>query len=572
MADLIHTSLINGRPSADDPSPVLLNFTSARYIRFQFRRIRTLNADLMTLAYNDPRDVDPIVTRRVTSYEPDPCVPCSCDPDGSLHDTCIKDETKVEGDLGPGSCHCKLGYGGQKCDRCAFGYTGFPHCIRCNCSLDGSQNTDPCEKPCNCKENVEGENCDRCKVGFYNLQNGNPKGCEKCYCSGVSSECTESHWTYSNVSDMSGWFLTGPLGIKKAHPVQDSYDGPQQLSISNEEARKVLPPLYYWSAQPAYLGNKIGTEDYSQITEKNVSCMGFTKKAKGRGTTVDKRKKEKEDSCPEANWDTDTGLEWEEPERPTPRRGEPEHPAPRRREPKHPAPRRREPKHPAPRRREPKHPVQRRKEPKHPAPRRREPKHPAPRGGRPSIHSQGGGGALSVHSPRRGSLHVQSPRKGSPSPEPKKGKPKSPVTEGEPHQSPATEGKSHQSPETEGDYLLLPPPPPEEDYPLLPTPPPEELELPPKGPHLPLPPEGPLLPCPALPRAAKPAPPRAAKPALPGDATSPSPRECQFSIARGGQLVIAMGGQFAITRGGLHVTARECLLVIAAAVSLPEIL
>ncbi len=63
----IHTSLINGRPSADDPSPTLLNFTSARYIRLWFQRIRTLNADLMTLALNDPRDIDPIVTRRVSA-------------------------------------------------------------------------------------------------------------------------------------------------------------------------------------------------------------------------------------------------------------------------------------------------------------------------------------------------------------------------------------------------------------------------------------------------------------------------------------------------------------------------
>ncbi|XP_042565820.1 laminin subunit alpha-2-like [Clupea harengus] len=64
----IHTSLINGRPSADDPSPTLLNFTSARYIRLQFQRIRTLNADLMTLAQNDPREVDRIVTRRVSLF------------------------------------------------------------------------------------------------------------------------------------------------------------------------------------------------------------------------------------------------------------------------------------------------------------------------------------------------------------------------------------------------------------------------------------------------------------------------------------------------------------------------
>ncbi|GAA6073735.1 laminin subunit alpha-2, partial [Tachysurus ichikawai] len=62
----IHTSLINGRPSAEDPSTTLLNFTTARFIRFRFLRIRTLNADLMTLALNNPRDVDPIVTRRVS--------------------------------------------------------------------------------------------------------------------------------------------------------------------------------------------------------------------------------------------------------------------------------------------------------------------------------------------------------------------------------------------------------------------------------------------------------------------------------------------------------------------------
>ncbi|KAG7253467.1 hypothetical protein CRUP_022839, partial [Coryphaenoides rupestris] len=86
----IHTSLINGRPSADDPSPALLNFTSARYIRLVFQRIRTLNADLMTLALNDPRDVDPIVTRRKFS--------CECE-----HNTC-----------------------GETCDRCCPGYHQQP--------------------------------------------------------------------------------------------------------------------------------------------------------------------------------------------------------------------------------------------------------------------------------------------------------------------------------------------------------------------------------------------------------------------------------------------------------------
>lgn len=39
---------------------------SARYIRLRLQRIRTLNADLMTLSHRDPKDLDPIVTRRVS--------------------------------------------------------------------------------------------------------------------------------------------------------------------------------------------------------------------------------------------------------------------------------------------------------------------------------------------------------------------------------------------------------------------------------------------------------------------------------------------------------------------------
>lgn len=62
----IHTSLINGRPGADDLTSDLLDFGSARYIRLRLQRIRTLNADLMTLSTHDPRDIDPIVTRRVS--------------------------------------------------------------------------------------------------------------------------------------------------------------------------------------------------------------------------------------------------------------------------------------------------------------------------------------------------------------------------------------------------------------------------------------------------------------------------------------------------------------------------
>ncbi|XP_016060358.1 PREDICTED: laminin subunit alpha-2 [Miniopterus natalensis] len=381
----IHISLINGRPSADDPSPELLEFTSARYIRLRFQRIRTLNADLMMFAHKDPREIDPIVTRRyyysvkdisvggmcicygharacpldpvtnksrcecehntcgdscdqccpgfhqkpwragtfltkseceacnchgkaeecyydenvarrnlslniygkyigggvcinctqntagincetcidgffrgkgVSPSDPGPCQPCHCDPVGSSTEVCVKDEKRAPRGLEPGSCHCKPGFAGKRCERCARGYTGFPACKPCNCSGEGSANEDPCLGPCNCKENVEGADCRRCKPGFFNLQERNAKGCDECFCSGVSTRCQSSYWPYGSIQDMSGWSLTDISGHTRVAPQQD-LQPPQHISISSSEARRALPQDYYWSAPAPYLGNKL---------------------------------------------------------------------------------------------------------------------------------------------------------------------------------------------------------------------------------------------------------------------------------------------------------------------------
>ncbi|KAF7660100.1 hypothetical protein LDENG_00288180 [Lucifuga dentata] len=374
----IHTSLINGRPSADDPSPALLNFTSAHYIRLVFQRIRTLNADLMTLTFRDHRDIDPIVTRRyyysikdisvggmcicyghakacplntvtkkfscecehntcgescdrccpgyhqqpwmagtfltrhvcekcncngkadecyfnqtvsdlslsldvhgkyrgggvcvgcqdntagincqscvdgyyrpagVSAEEEHACSPCSCDHHGSISQSCVADATQPAG-----SCWCKEGYAGQRCDRCAVGYMGYPSCQRCNCSVDGSTNADPCIPPCVCKENVEGENCDRCKLGFYNLHMHNRRGCEKCSCMGVASQCSASTWTYQNETTLTGWHLIGETGERVWSIHRQS---PPYLSVRHSDVVTDLGSSYYWSAPELYLGNKL---------------------------------------------------------------------------------------------------------------------------------------------------------------------------------------------------------------------------------------------------------------------------------------------------------------------------
>uniref|UniRef100_A0A8D1SQ27 Basement membrane-specific heparan sulfate proteoglycan core protein n=1 Tax=Sus scrofa TaxID=9823 RepID=A0A8D1SQ27_PIG len=384
----IHTSLINGRPSSDDLSPKLLEFTSARYIRLRLQRIRTLNADLMTLSHRDPKDLDPIVTRRyyysikdisiggmcicyghasscpwdkttkkyqcqcehntcgdscnrccpgyhqqpwrpgtissgnkceecnchnkakdcyydenvanqkrslntagqfqgggvcidclqntmgincetcidgyyrphgVSPSEDNPCHPCDCDPLGSLSSVCIKDDhhSDLHGGKWPGQCPCREGYAGEKCDRCQFGYKGYPSCVPCDCNPAGSMNEEPCSEACLCKENVEGKHCDRCKPGFYNLDQRNPQGCSECFCFGVSDVCDSLSWPVSQVKDMSGWLTTDLVSSHQIPSQQDSLGGRHRISINNTAVAQRLTSTYYWAAPEAYLGNKL---------------------------------------------------------------------------------------------------------------------------------------------------------------------------------------------------------------------------------------------------------------------------------------------------------------------------
>uniref|UniRef100_A0A8D3DXG8 Laminin subunit alpha 2 n=1 Tax=Scophthalmus maximus TaxID=52904 RepID=A0A8D3DXG8_SCOMX len=393
----IHASLINGRPSADDPSPTLLNFTSARYIRLVFQRIRTLNADLMTLTVRDPKDVDPIVTRRyyysikdisvggmcicyghakacplntdtkkfscecehntcgescdhccpgyhqqpwmagtfltrhicekcnchgkadecyfnhtvadsslsldvhgkyrgggvcigcrdntagincqtcvagyyrpagVRAEEESPCIPCSCDPHGSVSQSCVADSSQDTSkiDHGAGIEPVTFSVMGRPLvasifitviklivSRCAVGYMGYLSCQPCNCSVEGSTNDDPCVTPCTCKENVEGENCDRCKLGFYNLRGDNRRGCEKCSCMGVASQCSASAWTYQNTT-LTGWHLVGDTGGRVWSVHRET---PPYLSVRHSDVVNDLGSAFYWNAPALYLGNKV---------------------------------------------------------------------------------------------------------------------------------------------------------------------------------------------------------------------------------------------------------------------------------------------------------------------------
>ncbi|XP_077756139.1 laminin subunit alpha-1 [Canis aureus] len=213
----IHTSLINGRPSADDLSPKLLEFTSARYIRLRLQRIRTLNADLMTLSHRDPIDLDPIVTRRYYYSIKDISVGGMCICYGHAS-SCPWDETtkKLQ-------CQCEHNTCGESCSRCCPGYHQQPWrpgtvsagntCEKCNChnkaqdcyydesvanqrrSLNTAGQFRGGGVCINCLQNTVGINCETCIDGYYRPHKVSPyedNPCRPCDCDpfgSLSSVC-----------------------------------------------------------------------------------------------------------------------------------------------------------------------------------------------------------------------------------------------------------------------------------------------------------------------------------------------------------------------------------------------
>uniref|UniRef100_A0A0R3RFI4 Laminin subunit alpha-2 n=1 Tax=Elaeophora elaphi TaxID=1147741 RepID=A0A0R3RFI4_9BILA len=190
----------------------------------------------------------------VTHYREDACQLCDCDPIGSEHNNCVRDETSADGDQKPGDCICKPGFGGRRCDVCAPGYRNHPKCEPCPCNRAGSLNFDTCEEEhCICKTNVEGLYCDRCKKGTINLDIKNPEGCQPCFCFGLSKECHEKQWNRGEIRSTTGWVLTDLLGEKAVTPKSEN----EILMYTNNEYRN--NDLYYWKAPKEFNGNLLNS-------------------------------------------------------------------------------------------------------------------------------------------------------------------------------------------------------------------------------------------------------------------------------------------------------------------------
>ncbi|XP_034144339.1 laminin subunit beta-4 [Esox lucius] len=162
--------------------------------------------------YQDPR---------LSLDDPQGCIPCDCDATGSLENGLC--------DPVSGRCVCKENVGGERCDRCKFGFYGLSQedptgCQRCTCNFLGSVLTPyPCDQQtgqCVCQSLAVGPLCDECRPGYWGLGNTvypcSPCNCDHggAYsdtCSSVDGQCQcRPNMVNRRCSDPApGYFLAG---------------------------------------------------------------------------------------------------------------------------------------------------------------------------------------------------------------------------------------------------------------------------------------------------------------------------------------------------------------------------
>ncbi|XP_063179484.1 laminin subunit beta-4 [Chroicocephalus ridibundus] len=121
--------------------------------------------------------------------DPQACLPCNCDPEGTLHNGMCESRTDPALGMVAGRCPCKENVEGVRCDKCRANYYGLSGsdplgCQPCNCDPSGSlpfSVCDPATGECLCQRFATGRRCEKCIVGYWGL-GSSLYGCSPCDC------------------------------------------------------------------------------------------------------------------------------------------------------------------------------------------------------------------------------------------------------------------------------------------------------------------------------------------------------------------------------------------------------
>ncbi|XP_063292891.1 basement membrane-specific heparan sulfate proteoglycan core protein isoform X6 [Pelobates fuscus] len=201
-----------------------------------------------------------------TRGTPDACRPCPCphtDYRRRFSDTCF-----VDTDGQPTCDNCVQGYTGRRCEKCAQGYEGNPMQPGGRCEQTSAK-LEECDKKgsasssgvtCVCKSHVSGERCNECKSGTFYLSEENADGCLKCFCMGITRQCSSSYWNRDQVRSTYDSHERVPFTISNAGSTRTftegiSVTGPSELTFGSFS--NIPQDVYFWVLPERFKGDKV---------------------------------------------------------------------------------------------------------------------------------------------------------------------------------------------------------------------------------------------------------------------------------------------------------------------------
>uniref|UniRef100_A0A665UDS4 Laminin subunit beta-1 n=1 Tax=Echeneis naucrates TaxID=173247 RepID=A0A665UDS4_ECHNA len=166
-----------------------------------------------------------------TADDPHACIPCDCDPAGSLGDGLC--------DALSGQCICKQNVEGRRCSRCKPGFFNLRQddaagCKACRCHVLGSVGPcDPLTGSCECDHSASGPLCDQCPEGFWGLGNSEFR-CSPCNC-----DIGGAHSTMCSPEDGQCHCLPNMIGRRCSEPAAGYFLPP--LDYILYEAELAIP-------------------------------------------------------------------------------------------------------------------------------------------------------------------------------------------------------------------------------------------------------------------------------------------------------------------------------------------
>uniref|UniRef100_A0A8C5M607 Laminin subunit beta-1 n=1 Tax=Leptobrachium leishanense TaxID=445787 RepID=A0A8C5M607_9ANUR len=135
--------------------------------------------------------------------DPETCIPCDCDPEGTLENGLCECHTDESRRIVAGTCLCKENVEGFRCDQCKRGYFGLIDsdplgCQYCNCNPFGSTPVSICHPvtgECQCQKFATGRYCEECLPGSWGLGNS-LYACSACNCDiggAISNICSQEN-------------------------------------------------------------------------------------------------------------------------------------------------------------------------------------------------------------------------------------------------------------------------------------------------------------------------------------------------------------------------------------------